>query len=154
MTATIIHLTIEGHKQGAFKGDVTGKGKANVIRCLTYSHAVTVAQGSGSGGGAGVGKAQHYPIVVQKAINHTSPPIMQALLQGEALKTVRIELRNATKLLYTITLSEAFITRVQHLVPQPDATPDAVEEVEFTAQKIEWTSADGKTVVSDRAGKV
>ena len=147
MAATIIYLSVEGTKQGKFKGDVTSKSKPNTIRCSYYGYAVSSSRDTGSG--AAVGKRQHSPIVIHKAINNSSPQFMQALIQNEVLKTVTIELRTPTKAYYTITLKNAAITSIQHSVPEVDQTPDALEEIELVFQHITFKSADGSTVADD-----
>ena len=144
MSATNIYLTVEGAKQGKFKGDVSSKSKPNAIRCYYYGYAVNSSREAGSG--AAVGKRQHSPIVLHKAINDSSPQFMQALIQGEVLKKVTIELRSGSKVLYTISLKNAAITSIEHSVPEIDEMPDAVEEIELVCQEIKFESADGTSV--------
>jgi type VI secretion system secreted protein Hcp len=147
MAATIIYMSVEGAKQGKFKGDVPGKSKPNVIRCYYYGYAVNTTRDASSGMASG--KRQHGPIVIHKVINNSSPQFMQALISNEVLKTVIIELRTATKPYYTITLQNASISSIQHSVPEIDQTPDALEEIELVFQKITFKSADGSTVNDD-----
>ena len=146
-TTTIIYLTVEGAKQGKFKGDVTSKSKPNTIRCWYYGYAINTTHDSSSG--MATGKRQHAPIVIHKTINNSSPQFMQALITNEVLKTVTIELRTPTKAYYTITLQDATISSIQHSVPEIDQTPDALEEIEFVFKKITFKSADGSIVGDD-----
>ena len=144
MATTIIYLSVEGAKQGKFKGDVNSKSKPNAIRCSYYGYAISTSHDTGSG--MATGKRQHSPIVIHKTINNSSPQFMQALIQNEVLKTVTIELRTTTKTYYTITLENAAISSIQHSAPEIDQTPDALEEIELIFQKITFKSADGSTV--------
>lgn len=149
MTATTIYMTIET-SSGPIKGESTSKSKPNAIRCTYYSYGANVELHSeGSGGGASVGKAHRGPVIVHKSIGNSSPRLMKALLTGEALKSVTIELRTGTKPFFTVTLDRAIITSIQHSVPDNDETPDAVEEIEFIFNKITFKSADGSTVMDD-----
>ncbi len=149
MPATTIYMTIET-SSGPIVGENTSKTKPNAIRCTYYSYGANVELSTGGGsGGASVGKPHRMPVIIHKTIGNASPRLMKALLTGEALKTVTIELRNGTKLFFTITLDRATITSIQHSVPDGDETPDAVEEIEFVFNKITFKSADGSTVIDD-----
>ena len=149
MTATVILMTIES-ANGPIIGESAGKSKPNAIRCSYYSYRANVElHTSGSGGGASVGKAHRSAVTIYKTIGNTSPRLMKALLTGEALKTVTIELRNGTKTFFTVILDRVTITSIQHRVPDSDETPDAVEAIEFIFSKITFKSADGSTVIDD-----
>ena len=149
MAATTIFMTIET-AHGPITGESTSKSKPNAIRCSYYSYEANVElHTSGSGGGSSAGKAHRTPVIIHKTIGNSSPRLMKALLTGEALKTVTIELRSGTKLFFTVTLDRATITSIQHSVPEGDETPDAVEEIEFVFNKISFKSADGTTVTDD-----
>lgn len=152
MTGTTIYMTIEGTRPGDFKGDIISKTRPNAIRCTYYSYAANVElHTSGSGGGASVGKAHRGPVIVHKAINHASPRLMQALIQGEHLKSVSLELRNGSKHFFTVVLHDVLITAIQHSAPDSSETPDAIEEIEFVFKQITFTAADG-TTYADKAG--
>ncbi len=149
MTATTIYMTIETSND-PISGESTNKTKPNAIRCTYYSYGANVElHTEGSGGGASVGKPHRMPVIIHKTIGNSSPRLMKALLTGESLKTVTIELRNGTKTFFTITLDRATITSIQHSVPDGYETPDAVEEIEFVFNKITFKSADGSTVIDD-----
>ena len=148
MTATTIYMTIET-STGLISGESTSKTKPNAIRCNYYSYGANVELHTEGSGGASVGKPHRMPVIIHKTIGNSSPRLMKALLTGEALKTVTIELRNGTKIFFTVTLDRAIITSIQHSVPDGDQTPDAVEEIEFVFNKITFKSADGSTVIDD-----
>lgn len=151
MTNTVIFLYVDG-----FVGDVNSKTNPNAIRCSYYGYAVSVPTAtSGSGSGTSAGKPDRQPIVIHKAINHTSPQFMKTLLQGKHVKTATIELRRGAKVYYTIKMDDVLITSIQHSVPEEGVEPDAVEEVEFIFGKVEFKAADGTSVTDDvKAGKV
>ncbi len=149
MAGTTLYMTIET-SSGPIPGDSTSKTKPNAIRCTYYSYGANVElHTSGSGGGASVGKAHRMPLIIHKAINNSSPRLMKALLMGEVLKTVTIELRSGTKTFFTITLETATLTSIQHSAPDNNETPDAIEELEFVFHKLTFTSANGSTVTDD-----
>ena len=148
MTATTIYMTIE-----AGSGPILGEGtktKPSAIRCTYYNYGASVELSTSTGSGGAVGKPHRTPVIIHKTIGNTSPRLMKALLTGESLKTVTIELRNGTKTFFTIILEHVNITSIQHSVPDGDETPDAVEEIEFVFNKITFKSADGSTVIDDK----
>ena len=148
MTATTIDMTIEA-SSGFITGESTSKTKPNAIRCTYYSYGANVEMSNSSGGGMSTGKPHRMPVIVHKTIGNSSPRLMKALLTGEALKTVTIELRNGTKTFFTVTLERVIITSIQHSVPDNNETPDEVEEIEFSFNKITFKSANGSTVIDD-----
>ncbi|MBA3871983.1 MAG: type VI secretion system tube protein Hcp [Anaerolineae bacterium] len=149
MAGTTIYVTIET-ANGPIKGGSTRKTNPNAILCSYYSYEADVElHTSGGGGGASVGKAHRTPVTIHKVLDNSSPRLMKALLNGEALKTVTIELHNGTKTFFTVTLEHATITSIQLSVPEAHETPDAVEELEFIFQKISFKSANGTTVTDD-----
>src|SRR6266496_3037646 len=113
MAGTTIYMTIEA-ASGPIKGESTSKTKKDAILCSYYSYGANVElHTSGSGGGTSVGKAHRSPVLIHKTISNSSPRLMKALLTGEALKTVTIELVRGTKTFFTIVLEHATVTGIQ-----------------------------------------
>ena len=150
MAGTTIYMTIETNAGPISPKGETAKTKSNAILCSYYGYGANVELvTSGGGGGSQVGKAHRTPVTIHKMIDNISPRLMKALLTGESLKTVTIELRRGTKTFFTVIMERALITGIQHSVPDGDEVPDAVEEVEFHFNKLTFKSANGSTVTDD-----
>jgi type VI secretion system secreted protein Hcp len=142
------HVTIEGAKQGKFKGDkITGLG---------FSYEVQSPRDQATGQASG--KRQHKPIVLTKEWGASTPQIFQALVTNEVLKSVLFEFFHTTtegveEVYHTVKLTNATISELRQrsgAVPQDDQKDlRNVEDVSFTFAKIEIENKPGKTAASD-----
>jgi type VI secretion system secreted protein Hcp len=80
MAGNAIHLSVEGTKQGKFKGT----GKNNIIECTYYSYALVSPRDVATGMASG--KRQHYPVMIYKEIDASSPQFAEALVTNESIK--------------------------------------------------------------------
>ena len=158
-------VTIEGTKQGRFKGE---RGKGDRIAGLAFHYDVKSPRDMASGMASG--KRQHGAITFTKSIDSSSPQLFQALVSNEVLKSVLFEFRNTNangeeQVFYQITLTNATISEVEQYVGATgqgvaegkrsgalDSSP--LEDVSLTFQKVEVVSLTGKTMAADdwRAG--
>ena len=158
--ASSFDVTIEGTKQGRFKGE-RGRDK---IAGLAFHYDVKSPRDAATGMASG--KRQHGAITFTKAIDSSSPQIFQALTGNEALKSVLFEFRSTNAngeemVFYQITLTNASISEVEQYIDMPglvttaqakhsaasDSSP--LEDVSLTFQKIEVASQVGKTMAAD-----
>lgn len=139
MSDQALMLTVEGTKQGKFKGE----SRDGSIRLLGYSHEVISPREAGSG--LPTGRRQHKPMVITKEIDRTSPLFMQALVSNEVLKNVTLRFVDARGTTYSITLQNASVAGIH----QQSQSGGSVEEISFTYQKITWTWADGGITAED-----
>jgi type VI protein secretion system component Hcp len=72
-------MTIEGEKQGKFKGETKKKG--GEIGVVSLAH-------EGAGTGKHRNKHEHSPVIVTKEIDASSPQLLKAFETGETLKQV------------------------------------------------------------------
>ena len=134
-----ITVTIEGAKQGVFKGDRSGKIGATAFTLESKSSA-DAASGRVSG------KVQNLPLTITKDVDAASPQIFQALCANEPLKGVTIEAYaigpdGKEVVAQTVRLTNAAVTGLRQYVDDaggsiPSAGPR--EEVSFTYQSIEF----------------
>lgn len=153
----IAYVTIQGAKQGNFKGSSTSKGKEAQIDCVGFSYGIQSPRDAATGQASG--KLQHSPIVIIKHLDGSTPQILQAASTDEVLKTVVIELYrvagNGKNDIYeTIRLTNATISKVSQYggtsSPEkllPNSNP--YEEISFTFQKIQVENNDSKTSAAD-----
>ena len=158
------YISIEGTKQGAFKGEVvaregTGHGKIAGVRyfCETTSPR-DVATGQASG------KRVHKPIMFSKEWDASSPQLFKALVTNELLTKVLFEFirtdeNGQDEVHFRVTLTSANIASIKSYVDLTDATGDAydaheLEDVEVTFRKIEIENMTAKTSAVDDWTKV
>jgi type VI secretion system secreted protein Hcp len=142
-----IHLSIEGAKQGKFKGSHAKRSDAIVARGLSFDiiSPRDVASGQASG------KRQYKPIQITKPIDGSTPQILQALATNEVLKSVTFEFvrtnpNGEEEVWYVIKLTNATVS-AYHQGNDTNGQPS--EEVCFTFQKIEVEHKTDKTTYAD-----
>lgn len=144
---TDFYVTIEGAKQGKFKGESSLDAHKSQIAGLDFNYAVEFSSG----------KRQHGPVTFMKALGEASPQIFQALTTHEVLKRVDIDFvqsddKGTETVYYTIRLTNATVTGIrQHVLQSP--VKCMAEDVSITFQKIDVESKTGKTMASDDATK-
>lgn len=150
------YITIEGAKQGKFKGESDRQAHKDKMPGFSYESAVLSPRDSATG--QSTGKRAHQPVTVRKKVGAGSPQIAQALASNESLKSVLFEFVRTTgdgkeQVFYTVKLTNATIS--SHRIYLPEITDsdkaklDLSEEVQFTFQKIEWEHKVAKTMASD-----
>lgn len=146
-TTTLVVVTIEGAKQGKFKGP---------IKALGFELAAKLARGGNTGiaGGLSVGRRQATPIKVIKEWDASSPQLYQAMATNEALKRVRIEVYQISatgdaRLTSSITLKDARVADYTTGVGDKGSH----EQVSFTYGEIEVEDKQSQTSTTDKVAK-
>ncbi len=163
MFAYEFYVTIEGTKQGRFKGESIREAAKDKIAGLAFQSEVLSPRDLATG--MTLGKRQHKPIVFTKEWGASSPQLFQALVTNEVLKSVKFEFMKTNAngeeyAFHTITLTNATISDIKSYtlgtgldVSSAKRTPAAdarqVEDVSLTFQKIEIENRDGKTTALD-----
>lgn len=145
----VMYVTIEGTKQGRFKGESVRSAHKNKLEAWNLGHTVTSPRDAATGQASG--KRQHGPITLTKAWGAATPQIFQALVTNEVLKSVLIEHLQTTpegieEVRGTIKLTNA---TVSNIVRSTDADGSIIETVSFSYQKIELQDLPGKTMAMD-----
>ena len=149
------YVTIEGTKQGKFKG----KAADNKISGVRFQYEAKSPRDIATGQASG--KRQHGPIIITKPWGSASPQLFQALVTNEVLKSVFIEFmrtspEGARYQYQTIKLTNATISSIRQYAnvanPGEPVNPGELEDIAFTFQKIEITNQDGKTMAMDNLG--
>jgi type VI secretion system secreted protein Hcp len=153
----VAYASIQGSKQGNFKGEGMVQGRQGQIECVGFNYITQALLDAGSG--MSTGKRQHSPVVIVKRLDASSPQLLEAAFTNEVLKTVTIEFvrtgpdgRPASY--QTIKLTNAVVVKVNQF--GGTASPErlqpgssVLEEISFSFQKIEVDNMDGKTSAVD-----
>jgi type VI secretion system secreted protein Hcp len=157
-------VSIEGSRQGKFKGEATEARRTDWIVGLGFHYEVTSPRDVATG--MATGQRQHHPIVVTKEWGAASPQLFQALVTNEVLKSVLFEFvgvdRSGMEVVYhTIRLTDASITNIEQYIHfnaaghQNADDQRALEDVAFVFRRIEIENKDGKTLaVDDSTGRI
>jgi type VI secretion system secreted protein Hcp len=158
------YVTIEGHKQGLFKGSFDiGDDKAASARRKHRIAGIKFLSETTSPRDAATGQASgrriHKPITITKEWDAASPQLFRALVENETLKSVLFEFvktqpNGSEEVYHTVTLTNAAISNIKSYLDLTDTSGDAydaheLEDVSFVFQKIELENREGKTAASD-----
>lgn len=153
----IAYITIQGTKQGQFKGSTTLKGRQGQIECLGFTYAINSPHDASSGQVSG--KRQQSPFVIVKHFDGASPELLQAAYTNEVLKTVTIEFTHGAgngknDVYQSIRLTNVTISKVSQYggTTSPDKlipNNNPYEEISFVFQKIEVSNVESKTTAAD-----
>lgn len=149
------YITIEGTKQGKFKGESERQNHSTKLAGFYFQSTVSSPRDQATGQASG--KRRHDPVVIRKKVGAASPQIAQALCSNEVLKSVLFEFVRTTKdgkeeIQYTVKLTNATISANRIYLPDVTGTEqklDLSEEVQFTFQQIDWEHKIAKTMASD-----
>jgi type VI secretion system secreted protein Hcp len=158
------YVTIEGTKQGKFKGESVRDAHKAKLSGLSYRHEIKSPRDAATGQASG--KRQHGAISITKEWGPATPQIFQALVTNEVLKSVLFEFiqttpEGAEDIYHTIKLVSATISMVRYMTggdavegsasAKHTSTYDTheLEEVSFTYARIEMEHKPGKTAAFD-----
>jgi type VI secretion system secreted protein Hcp len=151
------YVTIEGTKQGKFKGDdATSQSKSEF-----FDYSFSLSQPIDATSGQATGKAKYGAVTIVKKNGYSTPQIIQALTTNEVLKSVLIEFVKIQSdgmqvVYYTVKLTNARISRVNQTCnnEQPSLKQGSfpLDEVSFVFQKIEIEHKEGKTMTDGDVG--
>jgi type VI secretion system secreted protein Hcp len=150
--AETVHLYLKANGQDV-KGESTqtSLGRADSIECVYYEQKVVTARDTATGQASG--RRTYEPLLFRKRIDKSSPLIMKALVENQAIDAVFKFFRpspkgdGTTQQFYTVTLKQGRIASVNEYVP--DTTVPAtsheqpLEEVTVVFHSIKWTYVDG-----------
>ena len=148
----LFFVTIDGTRQGKFKGESPRQGLSDRIAALKVSYEVLSPRDAATGQASG--KRQHKPLVITKEWGPATPQIFQALVTNEALKSVLIEFftvnaQGQMEVAHWIRLTNATVAAVRQFTEKDQSGLHPQEEVSFTFQKIEVSNSRGKTAAAD-----
>lgn len=153
------YVTIEGTKQGKFKGESVRQSQRDKTPGLRFQYMVMSPRDVATGQASG--RRQHQPIVITKAWGVSSPQIFQALVTNEVLKSVVIEFwrtnPNGQEYLFQIIrLTNSTIASIRQYAnvanpgePLGGTLYHELEDISFTFQRIEIFNQEGKTMAMD-----
>ena len=136
MAAFDAYMTINGTKQGHFKGEAMSEK----ISLTSVSHDVRMASGMTTG------RRQHGEITIRREVDAASPKLFQALSTNEVLSDVTIVFHTsgarAGKAAQTINLKDA------RIVADRKAGGSELITIEYDTVMVTWTDG-GKTATDD-----
>jgi type VI secretion system secreted protein Hcp len=158
------YLRVKGEKSGDVRGPVVDRDrvKNGTIALLGVEHGIASPRDSASG--LATGKRQHYPIIVTKEVDRTSPLFYGFITGNEALTVFELHFFGADESggliggreseLYTITLTKAFVSRIDVAgrvdeQADPAARLPMIERIAFVYDSIEWKWIDGGIASKD-----
>ena len=156
---TNFSITVEGVKQGVFKGESNRPMQKGKIAGVAFYYGVKSAREAGSG--MATGRRTQSGVTFTKAIDGTTLQFYQAMTTNEILKSVVIEFWGSKgdgteSIFYTIRLTNAVVTEIEQYAgrsPDGDATRPVegtpLEDITVNFQKIELVSPYGMTVSGD-----
>jgi type VI secretion system secreted protein Hcp len=141
------YVTIEGTKQGKFKGEGRSIDR---IEGLRFSYEVAAPHDALTGQTSG--RRQHRPLTITKEWGASTPQLLQALATNEVLKSVVIEFvrtspQGREEVYYSIKLTNASISDIKQYTDKESMTE--LEDVSFTFQRIELENRLGGTSAID-----
>jgi len=154
-------VTIEGTKQGKFKGETNGLdgGKATSGKIAGVRFFAETVSPRDVATGQASGRRQHKPIMITKQWDAASPQLFKALVDNEVLKSVLFEFVKTNAqgqefVYHTIKLTNATVSDIKAYLDLTDTTGDPydaheLEDVSFTFQKIEMENTEAKTSAVD-----
>lgn len=139
------YLTLEGKSQGPIVGSSATIGHEDQIQCHALEQ--TIDRPINIQTGQPTGLRLHHPLKITKSFDKSSPPMYQALVNGEKMTEVKLEFyrilsEGQEELYFTITLTDALIVSIKprmHNVFDEDLVRyDHMEEVSFLYGQISW----------------
>jgi type VI secretion system secreted protein Hcp len=146
------YVTVEGTKQGKFKGESTRQAHADKLAGLSFHYSVGSPREAASG--MATGRRVHQPVSFVKEWGAASPQLFAALTSNESCKSVLFEFvrtdeSGQERIFHTIKLVNALITEIEQYVEQGATGP--LEKISFTFQRIELENLDGHTSAVDES---
>jgi|WetSurMetagenome_2_1015567.scaffolds.fasta_scaffold121413_1 type VI secretion system secreted protein Hcp len=161
-TGVIAYVTVEGSRQGRFKGQSAAGHSQYAVPVLAFTYEGSVPRDNARVAGASSGRRVHGPVVITKPVGAASPQFFTAMTTDESLKSVVLEFvrtdsTGAEEVFYTIKLSGASVSRFRQYASLPGGGSAGglglLEEVAIAFQRIEVVSKDGATAAVDDVGR-
>jgi type VI secretion system secreted protein Hcp len=155
--AETVHLFLKANGVN-IEGDTaqTGVGRANSIECVFYEQGITTTREAGV---MATGRRQYQPLLIRKRIDRSSPLLIKALCENQAIEgTFKFFRPNSTgdgtmQPFYTVAIKQGRIASIKQLVPDTlvaaTSSHPPLEEVSFVFNTIEWTFTDGGVTHQD-----
>jgi type VI secretion system secreted protein Hcp len=156
--ANTFYVSIEGQKQGKFKGEAAfSKLATGKITGVSFFYETISPRDAATG--QATGKRQHKPVRFTKEWGAASPQLFSALVENENLKSVlfefvRPDVKGVESVHYTIKLTNASISRIASLLDLTSRSGSRfdgheLETVELTFETIELEDKSSNTTASD-----
>jgi type VI secretion system secreted protein Hcp len=157
MASFPFYITVEGERQGKFKGESLRPGHSNEQEGIAFSYEVKAPTDRASGQASG--KRQHGALTITKEWGASSPQFFKALVENEVLRSVVLQFvtedpgTGGEIVYHKITLTNARIIQINAFKDRAvqrefNETPE-LESISFSFEKIEIENVKGKTSAMD-----
>ncbi|MBN1208006.1 MAG: type VI secretion system tube protein Hcp [Myxococcaceae bacterium] len=156
--AETVHLFLKANGTD-IKGDSTqvSLGREGSIECVYYEQGVITAREAGTS--LATGRRQYTPLLIRKRIDKSSPLLMKALCENQAVEgTFKFFRPNptgdgTTEQFYSVSIKKGRVASIKQLSPDSfspaTSTEPPLEEVTFVFHTIEWTYTNGGVTHGD-----
>jgi type VI secretion system secreted protein Hcp len=154
-----VHVWMKGQKSGDITGDCTIVGREGSIEVIQFDSGVRAPRDQHTG--MPTGQRVHYPMVLTKAMDRSSPLLYQMLCQNENLTEVTLKLYEADpsggeKERFNIKLENAHLAEVKSFMPNTKENEGEQyaynETVSLVYEKITWEDLDYRVMATDEWG--
>jgi type VI secretion system Hcp family effector len=147
-------VTIQGSRQGLFKGDGPNAKQQGLGRIVLLDFAYELSRPHNPSSGQTTGKRKHSPFTVTKLVGPSSPMVFSALVTNEVLSSIVIELAGGgpTGIHYRIQLRDAVVAHIRQHTAARGRDDNVLEDVSFIFKDIEVESVPTGTLASDSSG--
>lgn len=151
-----VHAWMKGQKVGEIIGDSTISGREGSIEVIQFDSGVRSPVDPHTG--MPTGARTHYPMVLWKAMDRSSPYLYQVLCTNEMLTEVTVKLyetdpAGGEKERFVIKLENAHLTEVKSFMPNTKASNGDQfsynESLSIVYEKITWEDRDNQLVTTD-----
>jgi len=153
-----ITLSVEGTKQGKFKGESSKSKFADRSEITGFIQEVTSPRDAASGMASG--RRMYQPVILLKKSGASSPQFFQAITTNEILKKIVIDFYRADATgaeinYYTVTLENVVVSGYKQFIGPLDnekfnpADNILYDEIKFTFQKITIEEKTAQTTATD-----
>jgi len=124
-------------KLGDIKGEATDAAHKDWIIIESFDQGILLERDAASG--LPTGKRQHKPLTVTKAIDKSSPKLMEAIATGRVIPMVRLEFvtPGTRTLYYQIVLKDVIVSSYQTGGSSGGAVP--MDSISLDYEEIKWT---------------
>jgi len=156
--AETVHLYLKANGTDV-KGESTqvSLGREESIECLYYEQSVITAREAGSG--LATGRRQYQPLLIRKRIDKSTPLLMKALTENQAIEATFKFFRpslagdGTTEQFYTVNFKQGRVSSIKQYVPDtivPASSQEPPqEEITFVFHTIGWTYTNGGVTHED-----
>lgn len=151
-----LYLWLKDEDGTLVKGSSQVTGRLGSIEVLSFSHGLHIPIDGSTG--KLLGTRSHFPLLIEKEIDKSSPYLYMAIAKEKTLQTAEIKwyrINNAGheeeyfNILMTNVKVVSACPRVPNIKEQPSSHLNHYETIEFRYEEIKWSYLDGNVAFKD-----